>query len=379
MVHIEMVNKKKLMTTAIAILICGAALILITGCGWYRQFGNNPKGADLEVVKASPHYAGDRFTNLEETPHFTDGSTPMEAFVEMMTTSVERGVPDEELPAVKPDFRALPPDKDLVVWLGHLSFYIQLGGYSILVDPIFNDHASPLPWFNKAFPGTNIFAASDFPKIDYLLITHDQWDHLDYQTALTLRPVVENVICGLGVGSHFRYWGYPETAVWEADWNTSLHVADDLTIHVLTARHASGRFIKRDPTLWVSFALETPERKIFISGDSGYGKHFAKIGERFDGFDLAILDSGQYNEKWRHIHMNPEESAKAAEDLRAEALLPAHVGRFCLARHSWDDPFIRAHAAGQGKSYRLLTPVIGEVVELDNDQQKFSRWWEGLP
>jgi hypothetical protein len=143
MVHIEMVNKKKLMTTAIAILICGAALILITGCGWYRQFGNNPKGADLEVVKASPHYAGDRFTNLEETPHFTDGSTPMEAFVEMMTTSVERGVPDEELPAVKPDFRALPPDKDLVVWLGHLSFYIQLGGYSILVDPIFNDHASP--------------------------------------------------------------------------------------------------------------------------------------------------------------------------------------------------------------------------------------------
>jgi L-ascorbate metabolism protein UlaG (beta-lactamase superfamily) len=95
-----------------------------------------------------------------------------------------------------------------------------------------------------------------------------------------------------------------------------------------------------------------------------------------NGFDLVILENGQYDKSWPYIHMMPEEVALAAEELKAKALLPAHAGKFAIANHPWDEPFKRITDASQNKSYRLLTPIIGEPVELDNQQQGFSRWWE---
>lgn len=77
-----------------------------------------------------------------------------------------------------------------------------------------------------------------------------------------------------------------------------------------------------------------------------------------------------------YIHMTPEEAARAALDLGARALMPAHVGRFAIANHAWDDPFARLAEVSRGKSYRLLTPGIGEPVALDDTSRRFSNWWE---
>jgi L-ascorbate metabolism protein UlaG (beta-lactamase superfamily) len=178
------------------------------------------------------------------------------------------------------------------------------------------------------------------------------------------------------VGEHFARWGFPDEMVHEADWNTSVQLDDGLAIHVLTARHFSGRWLDRNRTLWASFALETPSRRIFYSGDSGYGPHFKEIGERFGGFDLVMLDSGQYNESWQYVHMMPEQSAQAAEDLNAMAALPSHAGKFSIAYHSWDDPFKRFLKASENRTYQPVTPRIGEVVRLAAEDQVFSRWWE---
>lgn len=216
------------------------------------------------------------------------------------------------------------------------------------------------------------------PEIDYLLITHDHWDHLDYPTISALKPKIKQVICGLGVGAYFEQWGFASGLIHEADWFTSLDLENDFTVHVLPARHYSGRMLTRNKTLWSSLALATPERQIFFSGDSGYGPHFKQIGEGFNGFDLVILDSGQYDKNWPYVHMTPEEAVQAAEDLRGKALLPAHVGKFSIANHPWDDPFQRIAAASQNKNYRLFTPMIGEPVELANEQHVFSPWWEGV-
>ena len=123
---------------------------------------------------------------------------------------------------------------------------------------------------------------------------------------------------------------------------------------------------------------ETTERRLYFSGDTGFGPHFADIAKRFGSFDLAALDAGQYNARWADIHMNPEEASRAAEVLGARTLMTAHAGRFTLARHAWDEPFKRAAAASQGKRYRLLTPLIGEPVQLGEPGQQFSQWWEGL-
>jgi L-ascorbate metabolism protein UlaG (beta-lactamase superfamily) len=143
------------------------------------------------------------------------------------------------------------------------------------------------------------------------------------------------------------------------------------------ARHYSGRWLTRNKTLWAGFVLESGQRRMLFSGDTGYGPHFKEIARRSGGFDLVALDMGPYDARWPLIHMTPEEAAQAAVELQARSLLPGHVDRFSIARHSWDEPFERIATASGGKPYRLLTPRIGEPVMLDHGGQRFSRWWRG--
>ncbi len=362
---------------AVIFLSVGICLILAACVFMNRtEFGKNPEGMYLEAVRNSPNFREGEFRNLIPTPLFTDDSTVFSVIIKSLFMKQDKLVPAETLPAVKTDLHSLGRDKDIVIWLGHSSYYLQLDGKRILVDPVFSSYASPFFLFNRAFEGTRIYQVSDMPDIDYLLITHDHWDHLDYPTVRMLETHVGKVICGMGVGSHLRAWGYPADKIVEADWFTGLEYDDGLRIHVLPARHFSGRGLVRNRTLWVSFALESQERRIFISGDTGYGPHLKQIGELFGGFDLAILENGQYDSRWPYIHMMPEETTMAAVELGAKALLPAHAGKFAISNHAWDEPFIRLAEVSRHEPYRLLTPVIGEPVCLDNEKQTFSYWWE---
>ncbi|WP_320042536.1 MBL fold metallo-hydrolase [uncultured Desulfobacter sp.] len=89
--------------------------------------------------------------------------------------------------------------------------------------------------------------------------------------------------------AYFENWGYPKENIREGDWHDKLSLGEDVVVHMLPARHYSGRLFKENKTLWAGFALETPEHKIFFSGDSGYGSHFSQIGKTFNGFDLVIM------------------------------------------------------------------------------------------
>ena len=142
-----------------------------------------------------------------------------------------------------------------------------------------------------------------------------------------------------------------------------------------TARHFSGRTFKRGTSLWASFILKTPSFKIYLGGDSGYDTHFEKIGMEEGGFDLAILECGQYNPYWKYIHMMPEETVQAAKALRANYLMPVHWGKFTLAMHDWDDPIKRVHAAAAEAHMPMITPLIGEIVSL-NQPGEFDPWWQ---
>ena len=113
-----------------------------------------------------------------------------------------------------------------------------------------------------------------------------------------------------------------------------------------------------------------------MGGDSGYDDHFKMIGEKYGPIDLAILDNGQYDKNWKYIHMLPEETVQAAADLHASRLLAFHNSKFALANHAWDDPLKRASHAAADSHLKLLTPMIGEAVMLDEDKL-YSRWWEG--
>jgi len=367
----------KYMVVSVFVVACGlvlAACVLVN----HPKFGTAPEGARLEALRKSPNYVDGEFRNLIDTPKFTQDAGTFSILLNHMLHPPERLTPEQPIPSVKTDLKALDPSTDMVIWLGHSSYYIQLGGKRMLLDPVLSDHAAPFSFLNKAFAGTNIYTPEDMPEVDYLLISHEHWDHLDYPTAKALKNKVGRVICPLGIGTYFETWGYDTSKISEGDWYDPFAFGDGIKIHLLPARHYSNRLLKENQTLWGGFALESEARRLFFSGDSGYGPHFEAIGRQFSGFDFAALDCGQYDDRWANIHMNPEEAVAAAKDLSAATLLPSHVGRFTIARHAWDEPFIRIASASRGASPRLLTPVIGEPMLFEADPQEFAPWWVNL-
>lgn len=354
------------------------AVIAIAAYLQHPLFGALPQEERFSRMAQSPNFANGVFRNQIDSPLLTTDQSEFSMMMENLLGEKGNPRPPSAIPAIKTDLKALDASQDLVIWLGHSSYFVQLGGRRILIDPVFSTNAAPVPLANVAFDGTSLYAADDMPEVDFLLITHDHYDHLDYPSIQALQPKVKQVVAGLGVGAHFEAWGYDMQTVHEADWHEAIQRVPELQIHVTPARHFSGRTFTRDQSLWVGFALVSPQRRIFFSGDSGYAPHFAEVGQRHGPFDWVALDAGQYDPRWANVHMNPEQAAQAAEDLRARALTPGHVGRFSISPHDWDDPFKRITKASQGRDYALWTPEIGRPVYLDGRTQNFSAWWRSV-
>lgn len=342
------------------------------------QFGKLPDGARLERIKKSPNYKNGSFENLNPTPALTEGVSYFKMFKDFFFSSKKRNKPIDELPSEKTDLLGLDKTKEVLVWFGHASYFLQLGGRTILVDPVFSGAASPLPFTTRAFKGADRYTPDDMPEIDYLFISHDHWDHLDYKTVTALKKKVKTVICPLGVGAHLEYWGFDTAKIIERDWNEEITLADGWKVFTLPARHFSGRGFKRNQSLWTSWALITPNFRIYMGGDSGYDTHFKTIGDKFGSFDLAVLENGQYDANWKYIHMFPNEVLKAAKDLNAKRLLPVHSSKFALANHDWDTPLKTLIAQNEKQGIAVLTPIIGQPVWLADTTQRFSNWWEGV-
>jgi L-ascorbate metabolism protein UlaG (beta-lactamase superfamily) len=354
-------------------------LILLT-LFYMRQskFGKTPSRKRLEVMKKSPNFENGRFKNLNHTPQLTEGHTILGVTYEFLFKKTPRRIPVDTIPSVRTDLLNLPVHEDVLVWFGHSSYFIQIDGRRILVDPVFSGNASPVPGTNKSFKGTDRYAAADLPDIDYLIISHDHYDHVDYETLIKLKPKTGTVICGLGVGAHFEDWGYSTNTIIERDWNEKIELDSGFVVYTTPARHFSGRGFSKNNTLWMSYVLQSPTLKIYIGGDSGYDTHYADIGNKFGPIDLAILDNGQYDVKWRYIHTLPEEVLQASHDLKAKRLFPVHSSKFAMANHPWDEPLIKITELNKSFNIPLVTPVIGEIVYLKDDNQRFKKWWAEL-
>jgi L-ascorbate metabolism protein UlaG (beta-lactamase superfamily) len=342
------------------------------------KFGKSPAGERLEMMKRSPNYKDGKFQNIHLTPALTEGYGYFEVTWEVLFKKSPRRRPVDSLPSIRTNLLNLPADKDVLVWFGHSSYFMQADGKRFLVDPVFSGNASPIPGTTRSFNGADIYTVADLPDIDYLFISHDHYDHLDYETITQLRTKVKKVICGLGVGSHLEHWGYSSDQLIEKDWHQEVPLGDGFTVHTTPARHFSGRGFTRNNTLWMSYVLQTPALQIYIGGDSGYDTHFAEIGNKFGPFDLAILENGQYDPKWKYIHSMPEEVVQAARDLKAKRLFPVHSSKFMLANHAWDEPLSRISELGKAAGIPLATPFIGEQVNLGDTAQQFTQWWAGI-
>lgn len=339
-------------------------------------FGGKSKGRRLQRMKRSTHFKNGKFHNLELTPSLGDGYKMHKVMWEFLTKKVIDKLPNAAIPTKKTDLKSQPLDDDFFVWMGHSSYFFQIDKTQFLVDPVLSGNASPIAGTTKAFKGTDVYNDKDFSNIDYLIITHDHYDHLDYKSIKTLKPKIKKVICPLGVGAHLEYWGFAEDQIIELDWHEDALLSHGLKITATPARHFSGRDFRRNTTLWASYILTTERQTLFLGGDSGYGKHFKAIKEKYGPIDWAILENGQYDLRWQYIHSLPEETLQVIEDLGVKKVIPVHSSKFALAMHSWHEPLDKIVANSQHKDFKIYTPMIGEKLDFRNENQAFSTWWK---
>jgi L-ascorbate metabolism protein UlaG (beta-lactamase superfamily) len=341
------------------------------------MFGRLPSGERAALIKASPNFRDGKFQNRHDTPDLTEGVSYYTVMKDFFFNKSPRNTPDDTIPSRKTDLRTLKPSENVLIWFGHSSYYMQLDGKKFLIDPVLSGAASPVSFTTRSFLGTDIYTVEEIPDIDYLLISHDHWDHLDHETILKLHSKVKKVVTGLGTGEHLEYWGYDKSMIIEKDWNETITIDNEFSITIAPARHFSGRGFTRNQALWVSFVIRGPVHNVYVGGDSGYDDHFKALGEKYGPFDLVLLECGQYNQYWKYIHMMPEQTAQAAIDLRAKRLMPVHWSKFSLALHDWDEPILKVADAARKLNLEVVHPLIGEKVYLDS-VSKFSNWWEGV-
>lgn len=262
------------------------------------------------------------------------------------------------------------PAQLTVTWVGHSSLLVQLGGLNILTDPMWSERASPLRFAGPrrwVQPGIDL---DGLPPLDVVLQSHNHYDHLDDATVRRLARAHPDAawILPLGLGSFVRKRG--ARVVVELDWWQEYH-ASSLCIAATPAQHFSARgFGDRGDTLWCGFALQAGARRVYFAGDTGYHPDFARIGERYGPFDVALLPIGAYEPRWfmRYLHMNPEEAVEAFQKLNARVMVPIHWGTFKLTDEAMDEPPIRARRAWEvaglpPTGYRQL--AHGETLVLD--------------
>ncbi len=376
-------NRKRLKMIGI-IMGTVILLLLIAGSVFYYttpDFGGKISDEQKRTFEKLSNYKDGIFINQIETTMDMSFTNMVDVLYDVVKGNPERS-PKSPQPVEKIDSADVANSNGEVTrltWFGHSAFLLEIDGKKLLLDPMLTDRPSPVSFmgperYTKELPIT----PDKLPKIDAVLFSHDHYDHLDYKTILKIKDKVNHFYVPLGVSVHLLAWGVPAEKISEYNWwDEAEH--EGVKLVFAPARHFSGRgMTDRTTTLWGSWIIQGKTRKIYFSGDSGYGPHFKEIGEKLGPFDIAMLECGQYNERWKAFHMMPEETAQAAVDLKAKVFIPIHWGSFTLALHSWKDPILRVTAMADKLQMPIATPKIGESIILENESYPVAKWWEGV-
>ena len=261
-----------------------------------------------------------------------------------------------------------------LTWIGHSTLLFQLKGKNILTDPLFSARASPVQWAGPKRLVPPGIALADLPPIDAVVISHDHYDSLDTASvrALLARPGGKETRFFVPLG--LKAWLVKQginCRVTELDWWQGAPLAG-LTITAVPAQHWSKRsFVGRNRTLWAGWVVMAGEQRFFFAGDTGYGTHFMKIGERLGPFTVAAIPIGAYEPRWfmRHNHLNPEEAVQAHLDVRAAKSVAMHWGTFILTDEPVDEPPVRLAVTLKDRGIPVERFVVirhGETIFLEN-------------
>jgi L-ascorbate metabolism protein UlaG (beta-lactamase superfamily) len=364
------------------LIIIGILLILLIGGALFMnfspQFGGKPSQEAIIRYEKIEYYKDGVFENQIPTSMDMDAAKMLSTMVDFIK-GVPNSRPNFDIPFQRIDSLEICEwtDTTSLIWFGHSAFLLKMDDKNILIDPMFGDVPAPHPWLGKKRYSNGLpIEVEKLPAIDAIIFSHDHYDHLDYGSIQKLKDKTAQFYVPLGVGAHLLEWGVPAEKIHEMAWWEENNLAG-IKLAFTPARHFSGRgFGDRFSTLWGSWVLIGAKHRVYFSGDGGYGPHFKEIGDKYGPFDFAMIECGQYNENWKDIHMMPEESAQAAQDIDAKMMMPIHWGAFTLALHSWTDPVERVSAAADKLKLPYIIPQIGEVISLDSGIEiEQSEWW----
>ena len=353
---------------ALLVIISLIILLIISGLIWHQtspQFGGEISDLKKKKYKKTGHYKDGIFIN--KTPVNMD--MPALKMVSIMIDFIKgnpKGQPNQNIDVLKIDSTTIASNKliNQITWFGHSAILLELDENKILIDPMLGRVTSPLPIlgperYSKELPIT----IDKLPFIDAVIISHDHYDHLDYESIQKLKKKVNHFYVPLGVDAHLIEWGIDTSKITALDWWETAKV-NKVDLVFTPSRHFSGRGLgDRFSTLWGSWILKGKKDNIFFSGDGGYGPHFKEIGNKYGPFDFSMIECGQYNENWADIHMMPEQSAQASKDLNSRIMMPIHWGAFTLSLHDWTDPIERVIKAANDLQIPISTifPILSKL------------------
>jgi N-acyl-phosphatidylethanolamine-hydrolysing phospholipase D len=324
---------------------------------------------DAAALSPAPRDAEGRFLNTIGAISHADASVRLPFFLRRMAGQLRTrpGAPS-----------SLPNDgaflrenalhsKPTVTWVGHATLLVQMDHVTFLTDPIWSDTPSPIDFGPRRFVDPGV-ALDALPPIDFVLISHNHYDHLDLPTltALAARDPATRFFVPLGNAALLREEGIEN--IEELDWGMS-RTYEGVQVVCTPSQHWSRRALDDErATLWSSWVVTGPTRRFYFAGDTGYFAGFTDIARALGPFHLAALPIGAYEPKamMKDSHLNPEEAVQAALDLDARTALGMHYGTFDLSDEPLDEPPRRFRAAGAqsalGESGTWIL-AIGETRE----------------
>jgi len=276
-----------------------------------------------------------------------------------------------QVPIAQPAFRALkePSKVPQVTWLGHSTFLIQYQGLAILTDPILSDRASPVSFAGPERLVGKPIDYSDLPPIDFVIISHNHYDHLDVETVTMLGDDPLYMV-PLKLKDWFVEEGISANRVREFDWWDRLRL-ESIEFTATPSQHWSARgLFDRHATLWAAWHIQIDDFGLWFGGDTGYNPvQFKEVGERWPDIDLGLIPIGAYAPRWfmSQQHVDPDEAIKIHRDIGAKLSIGMHWGTFQLSAEPMMEPAERIAAAvnnGQLNPDTFITMAIGETRQI---------------
>ncbi|MEG1979668.1 MAG: MBL fold metallo-hydrolase, partial [Victivallaceae bacterium] len=281
--------------------------LLLIGCVG-RNMGKLPTEVEYERFAKLDNFSDGKFQNNElVTMPNVQNDKKHGRFNMMRFLFGSENAPQGEIPLCKLTRESFgsPAEDFAFYWLGHASMIFELDGKRILIDPVFGN-AAPIPWAVERYTPPPL-DLDELPEVDLILLTHDHYDHLEYDFIDFVKERKVEFVVPLGVGARLRGWGVDAEQITEVNWEDEV-TFDSITITSVISRHFSGRTLNdRNTTLWNNFIIAGKSKKIFFGSDGGYGEHFKRLGEKYGPFDLVCLEIDAWNERWPYSHLFPDQ------------------------------------------------------------------------